>query len=113
MMDDRAMRLATLVIVLAACGGGKGGGLPPLGDGGSGRICSAGEQCLADEFCDFARNGCGLADEVGICIDRPIGCPDVVDPVCGCDNKVHGNSCEAALEGADVNAFGSCPVPSG
>lgn len=90
-------------------GGGDGGG------GGSGRACGgfAGARCGVDEFCDFGRNTCGATDEQGTCRPRPGGCGDIFQPVCGCDNAIHGNECDANAAGVDVNANGSCPVTSG
>ncbi len=122
------MRIAQLAIALlfafslAACTehgkGGQidGGGTPGSSDGGgSGRMCGGfgNLQCGASEFCDFDRNGCGASDESGVCHERPTGCPDNLDPVCGCDGQVHSNSCDAFAAGVDVNANGSCPVEQG
>ncbi len=102
------------VFMVAGCpehGKGGGGG----GDGGTGRACGgfAGARCAATEFCDFGRNTCGATDEQGTCRPRPGGCGDIFAPVCGCDNVVHGNECDANAAGVDVNANGSCPIPSG
>lgn len=113
------LRLALLSVFLLGCEGGKGGGTFPdgggIGDGGSGRVCGGitAEQCPADEFCDFGTNSCGVTDEQGICVTRPTACPDIFDPVCGCDGQSHGNPCDAAAAGFDVNANGGCPVAGG
>jgi hypothetical protein len=110
------MRLASIVLILAACTEhGSGGGSPPGTDGGSGRSCGGfnPQPCAADEFCDFPRNSCGAADEPGTCVKRPTACPDFVQPTCGCDGQVHGNECEAEAAGTDANANGSCPVAAG
>jgi hypothetical protein len=69
--------------------------------------------CGPEQFCDFRANGCGAADETGTCIDRPRACDDNLDPVCGCDGVVHGNDCDAAASGTDINAAGGCPVEPG
>jgi hypothetical protein len=110
-------RLPPLVLGLMLGGclyeSGSGGGSPT--DGGSGRACGgfAGESCGSREFCDFGRNTCGASDEQGICRSRPNGCPDLFDPVCGCDQVVHSNECDAQAAGVDVNASGGCPVQAG
>ncbi len=106
----------SFVIALFACTGGGKGGFPDGGlsggDGGSGRVCGglANVPCGSNEFCDFARNQCGGADETGSCRERPGACRDNFDPVCGCDGRAHSNECDAAASGNDVNAFGSCEL---
>lgn len=108
----KSLLLATLL--LAGCEHGKGGGIPGV-DGGSGITCGgfAGEQCLAGEWCDFDRDDCGGSDGTGTCKKRPIGCPDLFDPVCGCDGTVHSNACEGQAVGVDVSAIGSCRAEPG
>jgi len=107
--------LILFAISLAACEHGKGGGVPAPDGGGGGAQCGgfAGIQCAADEFCDFGTNSCGGTDESGTCKKRPTGCPDVFDPVCGCDGQIHGNQCDAEAAGTDLNAGGSCPITTG
>ncbi len=69
--------------------------------------------CRPDEWCDFAEpHYCGGADETGTCRPRPDGCPDVVDPACGCDGTVYENSCAANANGYDTWADPStCGAP--
>ena len=90
-------RLGLVLLTVAACEHGKGGGIPPGTDGG-GAVCGgfAGTPCAADEWCDFATNDCGGSDNTGTCRTRPIACDDNLDPVCGCDGQTYGNACEAA-----------------
>jgi hypothetical protein len=111
--------MLSLVVVMGCTEHGKGGG--GVFDGGTGgdslpgKTCGgfSGEQCPSDQFCDFGRNSCGATDETGICVMRPLGCPDLFDPVCGCDGQIHGNSCDANAAGVDLDAFGSCPLEPG
>jgi hypothetical protein len=104
-----------ILLAYTACGGGKGGGLPPTDATGSGITCGgfAGTACPANEFCDFGRNTCGAADETGTCRARPAGCGRISEPSCGCDGVIYGNPCEANAAGVDVSDLGGCDVPAG
>lgn len=108
------MRWMLSIVVLAACGGGKGGGVF-VPDGGSGLQCGgfAGTACPADEWCDFGRDDCGASDGTGICKPRPLVCGEIADPVCGCDGRIHGNPCDAQALGIDVSAIGGCTADPG
>jgi hypothetical protein len=89
--------------------GGAGGGAGGLGGaGGAGSICGgfAGIECPADQYCDYAENDCGTGDGTGTCQPRPSACPDIYDPVCGCDGTIHSNACDAQSAGVDLNALG-------
>jgi len=73
-------------------------------EGECSRYCGSNIDCGANEYCFFET--CAL--ETGVCRERPQVCPDVWDPVCGCDGKTYGNSCEAAAVGVSVDYEGEC-----
>lgn len=67
--------------------------------------------CSATEFCDYSTNTCGVGPgDVGTCQPRRRSCPNVSDPVCGCDGEMHGNPCEANAADADLDGYGACPL---
>lgn len=96
--------------------GGVGGDGPVGGEGGAppGGTCGgiAGEECGADEFCDYPSDDCGGDDGQGVCMPRPKRCPNLDEPACACDGTVYGNSCEANAAGFDVSVDG-CEPPAG
>lgn len=66
--------------------------------------------CSADQYCDFADTSCG-AGSTGQCQARPTSCPAQDAPVCGCDNKIYPNQCEAARAGVALGT--ACKIQSG
>ncbi len=64
--------------------------------------------CGPGEFCDLDAGFCHGADIAGICVTPPRGCPDVFDPVCGCDGVTYSNDCERIVAKAQLDHTGAC-----
>lgn len=72
------------------------------------------EVCNENEYCDWITNSCGTGEiDEGHCMPRPDDCPEIYEPVCGCDGTVHGNVCDAQSQGLDVDALAGCEAPKG
>lgn len=71
-----------------------------------------GEPCDGGEYCRNPDGTCGVADQGGTCEPIPQGCPDNVDPVCGCDGVTYFNACEAAAVGVSLDHLGACGGPN-
>lgn len=74
------------------------------------RLCVSNEACGEGDFCRQPEGACGA---LGACEARPVACPDVWLPVCGCDGETYGNACEAAAAGASVARRGECEALCG
>jgi len=70
--------------------------------------CQAGTACGdPKQYCKV--EGCGKTG-LGVCTVRPDYCIMLYAPVCGCDGKTYGNSCQAASAGVSVASQGECAI---
>ena len=85
---------------------GTGGTTPAGGETCGGLL---GTQCADGWFCNFpADASCGSGDQTGTCVPKPMACDEILQPVCGCDDKTYGNDCMAAEAGVSVAKTGEC-----
>ena len=68
--------------------------------------------CSDNQYCDFGTGQCKIADAAGVCKDKPDFCTREFRPVCGCDGRTYGNSCEAAGAGVSIDHPGECETAS-
>jgi hypothetical protein len=70
-----------------------------------------GGTCASNEYCNYPSSAnCGRADATGTCAAKLTGgCVTISDPVCGCDGKTYGNSCQAGNAGMSIDHTGACP----
>jgi hypothetical protein len=77
--------------------------------GPCGQACGPnGTPCPNGSFCKFPIGTCGDPTVPGTCTPIPQGCPDVWDPVCGCNNVTYGNECDADAAGVSIAHKGEC-----
>ena len=63
---------------------------------------------IQNQFDDVPEGFCTIADLPGECVSVPEACPEIFDPVCGCDGKTYGNDCERIRAGVQKDHDGPC-----
>jgi hypothetical protein len=63
--------------------------------------------CPTGSFCEWPTSSCGDWGPAE-CIIVPLGCPDLWDPVCGCDGFTYPNDCDRQSARVQLAYRGSC-----
>lgn len=87
-----------------------GNDVPPTDVQGGGS-CANNSQCPSGLF--FCQRDTGYCALIGQCVLKPQGCPEIFQPVCGCNGQDYSNACEAHAAGVSVASAGTCDAPLG
>ena len=78
-------------------------------EGTAGNTGIGGFMCRSPgDYCRMPTGQCRVPDASGVCTPRPQVCTRIYQPVCGCDGRTYGNSCEAESAGTNPLHAGAC-----
>lgn len=108
-IDAFAPLLTSFVLTLGCSGSDAGDFQEGIGNYEQAQLsllCRSDADCPASAYCTTPPRKCGGA---ALCRPRPELCPELYEPVCGCDGETYANACAAAAAGASVHSQGVCP----
>ena len=65
-------------------------------------------QCPNGQFCQYMPGHCTAGFFPGTCTKKPVICPLIFLPVCGCNGKTYGNDCQRRAAGVSLRHTGRC-----
>lgn len=72
--------------------------------------CDTDADCESGSFCRRPLGECAAA---GVCTPSMVMCPQLYDPVCGCDGQTYPNACQATQARVSVLHRGACDATPG
>jgi hypothetical protein len=110
------MAAALGALLVAACGGSsgtatEGDSVAQSDEALRARLCDGPLhlRCAEGQYCNSIRAGvCPGPRQFGVCAAEAQICPDIFQPVCGCDGQTYPNACHAAAAGVAVAHTGAC-----
>lgn len=64
--------------------------------------------CGVGKVCELPPGLCESTEPVGECVEQPRACPEVFQPVCGCDGRTYSNDCFRLAAGVQLLHEGAC-----
>lgn len=78
------------------------------------KVCDATRKgaCGPGQYCLKTPKACQSESAKGVCVSRPRVCPQIFQPVCGCDGQTYPNACVAGSRGVSIAHSGRCAAPA-